>query len=302
MRTGARAVPALAAALLAAGLPVALPAEAAGEHCANASALQVPGAERQRVSCHDDLSAATLSLTGHSDRSDWQVLHSRSSTNPPAGPGLQVDGYFPDDSTTNTTHLWNHDSQFVIRLPDDWNGGLVVTDAPGVRKQYANDYIIGDWVLAQGYAFASTDKGNTGTSFFNNGARSAPGQAVAEWHERVTELTVAAKEVVRQRYGTAPERTYMTGISNGGYLTRWQVERHPELYDGAVDWEGTLFLADGPNLFTYLPAALKHYPRYAATGDPAAKQAIVDAGMPAATEPLWAYHYAVYWDLTQRVY
>ena len=33
----------------------------------------------------------------------------------------------------------------------------------------------------------------------------------------------------------------MTGISNGGYLTRWQLEKRPDLYDGGVDWEGTLF-------------------------------------------------------------
>ena len=56
----------------------------------------------------------------------------------------------------------------------------------------------------------------------------------------MTELTIAAKEVVAQRYGRAPERTYVTGISNGGYLTRWQLENHPDLYDGGVDWEGTL--------------------------------------------------------------
>ena len=35
-----------------------------------------------------------------------------------------------------------------------------------LREQYANDVIISDWVLAQGYAFASTDKGNSGNSFF----------------------------------------------------------------------------------------------------------------------------------------
>lgn len=51
---------------------------------------------------------------------------------------------------SNTHHGWNHDSQFVIRVPDHWNGGLVITGAPGVRTQYANDFIVSDWVLAQG--------------------------------------------------------------------------------------------------------------------------------------------------------
>ncbi len=280
-------------------LPGSAPA-AAADPCAGLDRLRVPGAELQRAECQPDLSASTLAALGRSDVSDWGTLHSKRSTNPPAGAGIQVDGYFPDDSTTNTTNGWNHDSQFVLRLPERWNGQLVVTGAPGVRKQYANDYIISDWVLAQGYAFASTDKGNSGTSFFANGARSAPGQAVREWHDRVSQLTVAAKQVVAQRYGRVPDRTWMTGISNGGYLTRWQLENRPELYDGGVDWEGSLFQAEAPNLLTYLPTALREYPQAAA--DPAARQRMYDAGFEPGSESLWPDHYGVYWDLTQRSY
>lgn len=275
-------------------------AAAAVDPCANAGAIAVPGAELQRVECQPDLSATALSVIGRSDTSDRAQLHSKQSRNPAAGAGIQVDGYFPDDSVTNTTYGWNHDAQFVIRLPENWNGQLVVTGAPGVRKQYANDYIISDWALSQGYAYASTDKGNTGISFYNNGARSAPAQPLLEWHERVSELTVAAKQVLAQRYGTAPARTWMTGISNGGYLTRWQLEKRPELYDGGVDWEGSLFQSQGPNLFTYLPTALRDYPT--SNVDPAARQRMYDVGFEPGSESLWPDHYAVYWDLTQRVY
>ena len=123
-----------------------------------------------------------------------------------------------------------------------------------------------------------------------------------EWNRRVTQLTRAAKAVVRQRYGHAPRRTYMFGISNGGYLTRWQLENRPRLYDGGVDWEGTLFRAAGPNLFTYLPTALRNYPAYAATGNQAAHDAMIRAGFATGSEFLWPYHYSYYWDLTQRVY
>ena len=293
-------VPVLVASWLTAPAAAAPPATGASGACANAAAIKVPGAELQRVECHSDLSATALSAKGRSDASDWAGLHSKQTVNPPAGAGIQVDGYFPDDSRTNTTYGWNHDSQFVIRLPENWNGQLVVTGAPGVRKQYAPDYILSDWFLSQGYAYASTDKGNTGTAFYENGSRSAPGQAVREWHDRVSELTVAAKQVVAQRYGAAPRRTWMTGISNGGYLTRWQLENRPELYDGGVDWEGTLFRPDGPNLFTYLPTALREYPQ--AQTDPAAKQRMYDVGFEPGSEILWPDHHAVYWDLTQRVY
>jgi hypothetical protein len=285
--------------LVASWLTVPAAAAPAGP-CPNPEAIQVPGAEFQRVECQTDLSATALAAKGRSDIGDWAGLHSKQSTNPPAGAGIQIDGYFPDDSTTNTTYGWNHDSQFVIRLPENWNGQLVITGAPGVRKQYAPDYILSDWMLSQGFAYASTDKGNSGTSFYENGSRSAPGQAVREWHDRVSELAVAAKEVVAQRYGSRPDRTWMTGISNGGYLTRWQLENRPELFDGGVDWEGTLMTPDGPNLFTYLPTALREYPQAAV--DPAARQRMYDVGFEPGSERLWADHYAVYWDLTQRSY
>jgi hypothetical protein len=284
---------AAAAVLLGAG-------DASAATCPNADAVTVPGAELQQQACLDDLTTAGTTRSGHTDQSDWASLAAPSQRTPSGVPGLQVDGYFPDTSTANATHGWNHDSQFVIRLPNQWNGKLVITGAPGVRKQYAHDQIIGDWLLARGYAYASTDKGNGGTSFYRDGV--APGDAGVEWNQRVTQIAVAAKEAVRLRYGRAAERTYVTGISQGGYLTRWQLENRPDLYDGGVDWEGTFWTSGIPNAFTNLSAALKHYPRYRATGDPAAHAAMIAAGFAAGSEFLWEDHYGLYWDLTQRTY
>jgi hypothetical protein len=306
--SGMRLTRKLTALLLATGLTIPLAALPAGagqapeqrDPCARIGAIDVPGAERQETSCLEDLTTAGTVTSGHTNVDDWTGLHAPGTTNPSGVPGIQVDGYFPDGSTDNTNNGWNHDSQFVVRLPDDWNGKLVVSGAPGTRRQYANDFIIGDWVLAQGYAFASTDKGNVGGAFYRDG--SEPGGSVREWHERVTQLTKATKRVVRQRYGREPRRTYMFGISNGGYLTRWQIENRPGLYDGGLDWEGTLLRADGPNLMTYLPAALKHYPAYAADGDPAAHDAMIEAGFAPGSEFLWPFHFTYYWDLTQRIY
>jgi Tannase and feruloyl esterase/3HB-oligomer hydrolase (3HBOH) len=286
-------------ALLVAAVVLA-PAAGLAADCSDINRITVRGAERQVSACLADLSTRYLIATGHTDASDWATLHSQATRNPDGVvPGIQIDGYFPDTSTTNTTHGWNHDAQFVIRLPHNWNGKLVVTGAPGVRKQYATDYVISDWVLARGYAFAATDKGNTGTSFYNDGV--APADAIVEWHRRVTELTEAAKDVLVQHYGRAPDYTYMTGVSNGGYLTRFALENRPDLYDGGVDWEGVHWRPEAPNPFLYLPAALKHYPRYR-VGDPAAHEAMLAAGFAAGSEFLWEHHYVVYWDLTQRTY
>jgi hypothetical protein len=250
-------------------------------------AVPVPGAAYTESACVSDLTTAG----GHTVAADWAGLTSAGLPVPGPVPGVQIDGYFPDTSTTNTNHGWNHDAQFVLRLPRNWNGGLVVGGSPGNRRQYANDRAIGDQVLAQGYAFAATDKGNTGSSFFADDER--PGDAIAEWNFRVTQLTIAAKATAARYYGRPPSRTLAAGLSNGGYLVRWQLENRPALYDGGLDWEGTLWTQQD-NLLTFLPTALRNYP-----GSPSS---IVDAGFAPGSQFLWDYHYQVYWDLTQRIY
>ncbi|MEV4528171.1 tannase/feruloyl esterase family alpha/beta hydrolase [Streptosporangium sp. NPDC049304] len=282
----------LAALTALAGAPAAS-AGTAPAHCAKLDRVTVPGAEHQVKACLDDLTTAGTTVSGHTDPADWAGLHPAGAVNPKGVPGIQIDGYFPDTSTFNTTHGWNHDSQFVLRLPDDWNGGLVVTGTPGNREQYANDFTVSDWALAKGYAYAVTDKGNVGATFYRDGRK--PGDAVAEWNDRVTQIAIAAKAVVAQRYGRLPDRTYAAGISNGGYLVRWQLENRSWLYDGGIDWEGTLWRVKGDNLLNYLPPALRAYP----AGD---TQAMYDAGFARGSEFLWPFHYQYYWDLTQRVY
>ncbi|WP_119726872.1 tannase/feruloyl esterase family alpha/beta hydrolase [Thermomonospora amylolytica] len=281
-------VPALLATTLAA------PAADAG----GCTAVRVPGAEHSTTACLTDLTTAGTVPTGHTDPADWAGLEAPGTVTPSGVPGVQIDGYFPDTSTTNTNHGWNHDSQFVIRLPKRWNGGLVVAGPPSTREQYANDRIISDQVLAKGYAYAATDKGNTGPEMYRDGAR--PGDAIMEWHRRVTQLTRAAKRVAARHYGRAPRRTYAAGLSAGGYLVRWQLEHHPSLYDGGLDWNALIFTADGPNPLTTLPPALRAYPRYAA-GDTGAHAAMLAAGYPAGSEPVWGYNHKNQWDLLQRL-
>ena len=86
-----------------------------------------------------DMTTAGTAGTRYTDAGDWAGLVPVAQKNPSGVGGIQVDGYFPDSSPTNGTHGHNHDSQFVIRLPEKRNGQLVVTGAPGVRKQYAPD-------------------------------------------------------------------------------------------------------------------------------------------------------------------
>ncbi|XRQ09060.1 tannase/feruloyl esterase family alpha/beta hydrolase [Actinomadura welshii] len=288
--------------LLAAPLVVAVPAAAqADARCHRMDRIHVPGAQKQVAACLDDLTTAGTVASGHTDPAQWTGLHAAATQNPSGVPGIQIDGYFRDSSSFNTTHGWNHDSQFVIRLPKNWNGGLVVSGAPGTRRQYANDFTISDWVLAKGYAFASTDKGNNGNEFYKDGRR--PGDAVREWYHRMTQITIAAKVTVARHYRRPPRRTYAAGISNGGQLVRWALENHPELYDGGIDNEGTYWPRDnGPNALTYLPAALRNYPEYKATGSRRAHAKMIKAGFAPGSEFLWDFNYSVIWDNTQRIY
>src|SRR5215217_3514662 len=176
----------------------------------------------------DDLTTAGTQRTRHTNFVDWFGLHAQGTENPTGVPG----NYYGNKK-------YPRDSQFVMRFPRDWNERLVIAGAPGVRGQYANDFIIADFVLKKGYAFASTDKGNSGPRFYS--ADQAPGAAVAEWHERVKQLTETTKDAAEKHYGQRPHRTYITGTSNGGYLTRYALEKYPELYDGGVDCQGPLW-------------------------------------------------------------
>jgi hypothetical protein len=171
--------------------------------------VRVPGAEHVVGACLDDLTTAGTVASGHTDPADWAGLEPPGTVNPSGVPGIQLDGYFPDSSKTNPTHGWNHDSQFVIRLPRKWNGGLVVAGPPGVREQYANDRIIGDHALSRGFAFAATDKGNTGPFAYRDGVR--PGDGILEWHRRMAQLTVATKAVAARHYGRPPDNPGLLG-------------------------------------------------------------------------------------------
>jgi len=130
-------------------------------------------------------------------------------------------------------------------------------------------------------------------------------------------LLRALLNAIAPQYGLkSVTRSYAAGISNGGYQTRRAIEtdfRHQRLYDGGVDWEGTLFLPalppgiqtrrrlTGYNLFTYLPTALLNL-----SGDVSACRhrvaALAAVGFNPQSQPLWAYHWSIYWGLTQKIY
>jgi hypothetical protein len=219
--------------------------------------------------------------------------------------------------------------RFVLRLPAVWNGKLVVCGTPATRSEFASDAILGDFLLARGYAFAASNKGIPYNAIVTRASGASepertyripfasPGIAADEylirsgvlapvvvgvgaWHTDFADLARTARDRVRAHYGRAARRTYAAGLSIGGGQVRYLLERHPELVDGGLEWAAVYWHPER-NLLSYLPAFLAAMPAYVESGyrDAVAHAAIVAAGFPAdrrGTKPghasLWDDHYA----------
>ncbi len=239
-------------------------------------------------------------------------------------PGLLVEGTIEDDPQ----------ARFLLRLPDDWNGKLVVGGASGTRSEHNGDLVISDFVLQKGYAYASqnkgmqnlvvTDAGNpracalTPVADFPPGTALNPlldfflldrGNTMAEWGRRMKQAALIARSLIDAHYGAKPRRTYAMGVSNGGYQVRKAIEDYPDVFDGGVDWEGVLWRAEGPNFIGELPAGLTHFPAYRDSGldpDSPAAQAIEAANFPPDLvengTSLWTLNRLAFWEVTECLY
>jgi hypothetical protein len=231
-----------------------------------------------------------------------------------AVPGIQLDARISDDLTDQ--------ARILFRLPNQWNGKLVVAGASGTRSEFNGDFAWSDYVLQQGYAYVSQNKGvlnfyittaadplgcrlNPSSAVFVHFYDNDPGQPFTRWTDFMVEATRIGKNAVTANYGRPPNRTYAVGTSNGGYQVRRALEAAPELFDGGVDWEGTYVDPVAPNLLSALPPAILNYPDYAAGSfDPnsTAAKNIVLAGYPpdlvSGTTSFWGLYSAQFWEVT----
>lgn len=120
----------------------------------------------------------------------------------------------------------------VVRLPSKahWNGQFLGYGnggfagggygAPGLRT-----------VNGKVYAVATTNMGtgNTESDMIMNIPR------IADWGYRSThEMTVAAKELIKLYYGTAPAKSFFSGFSTGGQQGLIEAQRYPYDYDAIL--------------------------------------------------------------------
>src|SRR5438105_2662470 len=260
----------------------------AGATCTTTTDLTTNGATTTPA----DNSIPGFPLRAITPQTDRSVISPKFADKTPimhAVPGVQIDGQLATDSTGQ--------ARFLLRLPDDWNGKLVVAGASGTRSEFNGDWAWSDYVVQKGYAYASQNKGvlnlvlircltadnchpvvqftppddlacrlNPASPlrlpFFDNAAD----KPFSQWQFRMVEAAAIARVGVHAAYGRQPRRTYAVGTSNGGYQVRRAVELAPFLFDGGVDWEGTFVDGETPNLLSDLPPAIQNFPAYKAAG------------------------------------
>jgi hypothetical protein len=266
----------------------------------------------------------TLPPLAFTPRTDREVISPNSPDRTPikkAVPGLQIQARIAGDP--------KNQARFLLRLPADWNGRLVVAGASGTRSEFNGDFAWSDYVVQKGYAYASQNKGvlnlqlstaadplacrlnpGPGSGVFVRFYDNEDGQPFTRWTEFMIKAGQLAREGVKAAYGPPPRYVYAVGTSNGGYQVRRAIEEAPHVFDGGVDWEGTFVDAHAPNLLTDLPPAILNFDDYAASGlNPSSTAAknIVAAGYPPditsdlGTIPttLWTNNWLQFWEVTQ---
>jgi len=123
--------------------------------------------------------------------------------------------------------------RFVIRVPQKWNGALVIGAHGGgggdainrsgkvyATSETALDDVIGDYAFTNGFAYASVDRDGIG------------GTRVG--YELTMQFETVAQEQVTRVRRAEPVRTYVVGLSAGGGIARMIAEAMPTPFDGAV--------------------------------------------------------------------
>ncbi len=206
-------------------------------------------------------------------------------------PGTLFSGTLPGD----------HHARFLLRLPREWNGILVVAAASGITDETTYDLYFSDYALGRGCAFAATDKGVRRTVLDGTTVLMPmiPEAGLARWAGRLEALAAFSKELAAKKRGRAPAKTYAVGLSNGGFVARRAAESASGLFDGALEISGVLWRAEKGNLLRELPAALR-----ATKSEPWDRNALAELGFSADAQwdPVLALYRAVYWEASAGIF
>lgn len=136
----------------------------------------------------------------------------------------------------------NRVQSITFRLPERWNGKLVVAGTPGLRNEYANEAILAPWLLEAGYGVISGNKGIPGGIADMVSGR----HPTQHWGKMMIDMAILGQRCLKMLTGNKAERVYGVGLSNGGYQTRRALEidhlrvqrGRGRIFDGGLDWSG----------------------------------------------------------------
>jgi feruloyl esterase len=127
---------------------------------------------------------------------------------------------------------------FELRLPLIWNGRFVFQGGGGVdgtiRNAFGSLRAGATPALSQGAAVVTSDMGHTGVDTADATFGLDP-QARIDWgYNAFDKVTLLAKDVISQFYGSAPKYSYYVGSSGGGRQGMILAQRFPQHFDGIV--------------------------------------------------------------------
>jgi pimeloyl-ACP methyl ester carboxylesterase len=132
------------------------------------------------------------------------------------GTGTTLTGTFPDGAT------------YLIQVPADWNGTLLlyshgyVTPGSPNPAEDVGDPLTGQWLLDHGYALAGSSYATTGWAI-----------------EQAIPDQIATLDAFTDQVGT-PARTIAWGHSLGGMITAGLLQEHPDRFTAALPMCGVL--------------------------------------------------------------
>lgn len=123
------------------------------------------------------------------------------------------------------------DIKIEVWMPaSGWNGKIQAVGNGGWAGTIS--YPAMSQALGLGYATASTDTGHIGAT--GSFAIGHPEKLIDFGYRAVHEMTVKAKAIVANFYGTAPRLSYWNGCSTGGRQGLKEAQRFPNDYDGII--------------------------------------------------------------------
>ena len=146
---------------------------------------------------------------------------------------------------------------FEIHLPTTgWNGKFLMLGCGGFCGSLDTPGQIGTMNLGlrRGYAVSTMDAGHWGATATDGRWAMDNPVARADWGWRaVTETARVTKTVIKALYGSAAQKSYFDGCSNGGRQALMEASRFPGDFDGIIAGAPALdVLGLGGALFPYL--------------------------------------------------